>query len=83
MSNHLYPSPPEAAVRNLYVGKSLGEVNAPAAILDRAIVKRNCGQMLNACRSLGVGFRAHVKTHKVQGTHYSIVSMEPLTFYKP
>lgn len=73
MPNHFDPSPSEPALRNLYVGKSLGQVNAPAAILDRAIVKRNCGQMLDACRSLRVGFRAHVKTHKVQGTHCSIV----------
>ncbi|KAA6413128.1 MAG: hypothetical protein FRX48_02872 [Lasallia pustulata] len=64
MPNHFDPSPSEPALRNLYVGKSLGQVNAPAAILDRAIVKRNCGQMLDACRSLRVGFRAHVKTHK-------------------
>ena len=64
-STTLYPSPSEATLKSLYVGKRLNEVTTPAAILDRAIVKSNCGQMLEACRALGVGFRAHVKTHKV------------------
>ena len=76
MSNALYPSPSEAALRHLYVGNHLTEVNAPAAILDRAVVKRNCSQMLNACRSLGVAFRAHVKTHKVQGANTSMLFSE-------
>lgn len=79
MSHLLYPSPSEAALRNLYVGKRLNEVNAPAALVDRAIVKRNCSQMLNACRSLRVEFRAHVKTHKVQGAPFHCL---PITVYE-
>lgn len=33
-------------------------------MLDRAVVKRNCDAMLQVCKQLGVGFRAHVKSHK-------------------
>jgi D-serine deaminase-like pyridoxal phosphate-dependent protein len=29
------------------------------------VVRRNCKLMLDTARELGVGFRAHVKTHKV------------------
>ena len=56
-----------AALQAEYVGKQLEDVSLPAAVLDRAIVKRNCGQMLKACDALGVMFRPHVKTHKVNG----------------
>lgn len=52
-------------VRKDVVGKSLTAVNVPAAIIDRAVVKRNCDQMLAMCEKVGVGFRAHIKTHKV------------------
>lgn len=48
-----------------YVGKQLGRVPTPAAVLDRAVVKRNCSQMLEACEALNVLFRPHIKTHKV------------------
>lgn len=62
----LYPSPPEAALKLQYVGKHIADVQAPAAILDLAVVRRNCRLMLEASEKLGVGFRAHVKTHKVR-----------------
>ncbi|KAI4172784.1 MAG: hypothetical protein LQ343_003376 [Gyalolechia ehrenbergii] len=61
----LYPTPPTAALKEAYVGKNLQDVAAPAAIIDRAIVKRNCSQMLRSCEALGCSFRPHVKTHKV------------------
>ncbi|KAM0560078.1 hypothetical protein ACHAPJ_004038 [Fusarium lateritium] len=48
-----------------HVGQSVTEVPKPAAILDVAKVKRHCNSMLEAARSLGLGFRAHVKTHKL------------------
>ena len=37
----------------------------PAAIIDRAVVERNCERMQEACQALDVEFRAHTKTHKV------------------
>ena len=61
----LYPTPSEAALKLQYVGKTIADVQAPAAIIDAAVVRRNCKLMLDAAEKLGVGFRAHVKTHKV------------------
>ena len=49
----------------IFVGKELGHAPAPAAVVDRAVVRRNCLQMLKACDALGVMFRPHIKTHKV------------------
>ena len=60
-----YPSPSEAALKLQYVGKQIRDAQAPAAIIDAAVVRRNCRFMLEAAEKLGVGFRAHVKTHKV------------------
>ena len=57
----------KAQLREQFVGKNICDVSGPAAIIDASIVKRNCQQMLDSCRSLGFGFRAHVKTHKVGG----------------
>lgn len=61
----LYPSVSKADLQQHYVGKKISEVQAPAAIIDAAVVRRNCKLMLETAASLGVGFRAHVKTHKV------------------
>ena len=61
----LYPSPSDAALKLGFVGKDIHSVPAPAAILDAAVVRRNCRLMLEAARELDVDFRAHVKTHKV------------------
>lgn len=48
-----------------FVGKNLHDISVPAAVVDRAVVRRNCLQMLQACDALDVDFRPHVKTHKV------------------
>ncbi|KAL8846563.1 MAG: hypothetical protein Q9221_008356 [Calogaya cf. arnoldii] len=47
-----------------FVGKQLHDISVPAAVVDRAVVRRNCLQMLQACDALDVDFRPHVKTHK-------------------
>lgn len=60
----LYPCPPQSVLRDTFVGKTLAEVPAPAVILDAAVLRRNCAMMLRATETLGVQFRAHVKTHK-------------------
>lgn len=65
----LYPTPSEAAVKLQYIGQHLADVQAPAAVIDAAVVRRNCRLMLEATEKLGVGFRAHVKTHKVLPPH--------------
>lgn len=61
----LLPLPRHVALREAFVGKNLKDVSTPAAILDKAVVQRNCLQMLKACEALNVEFRPHVKTHKV------------------
>ena len=61
-----YPRPSLDTLKQAFVGKQLGQAPTPAAIVDRAVVVRNCSQMLKACQTLGVQFRAHVKTHKVK-----------------
>ncbi len=48
-----------------FVGKQLQDVSVPAAVVDRAVVRRNCPQMLQACDALEVAFRPHVRTHEV------------------
>ncbi|KAI9864951.1 MAG: hypothetical protein M1830_006071, partial [Pleopsidium flavum] len=61
----LYPAASEAALKNQYVGRKLSDIPTPAAVIDRAVARKNCDQMLKATRTLGVGFRPHVKTHKL------------------
>ena len=60
----LYPSPSLEVLKSAFLGKSLEDVEGPAAIVDRAAVVRNCQVMLEMVEKLNVGFRAHVKTHK-------------------
>ena len=62
----LLPRPSKAKLQQAFVGKTLHEVSTPAAVVDRAVVRRNCDQLLQACKALQVDFRPHVKTHKVQ-----------------
>ncbi|MCJ1474132.1 hypothetical protein MMC13_002790 [Lambiella insularis] len=49
---------------SMFVGSQLNQIPAPAAVLDRAIIQRNCAQMLRCCDALSVMFRPHIKTHK-------------------
>ncbi|KAM0344783.1 hypothetical protein ACHAPU_007158 [Fusarium lateritium] len=51
-------------LRDFYVGKSIYHVPKPAVVLDKARIERHCQSMRSAVDTLGVGFRAHVKTHK-------------------
>ncbi|PTB62363.1 hypothetical protein BBK36DRAFT_1172560 [Trichoderma citrinoviride] len=60
-----YPPSPKEALAEAFVGKSLREVPTPAAVLNVAAARRNCARMLEAVGRLGLGWRAHVKTHKV------------------
>ncbi|KAJ1567752.1 hypothetical protein HK405_004892, partial [Cladochytrium tenue] len=58
------PAPDAAALRAYYVGRPVDSVPKPALVLDVAKARRHCRAMLDAAAALGVGFRAHVKTHK-------------------
>lgn len=64
-STTLFPPSPKETLAALYVGQSIRHVPTPAVVIDLAVVRRNCARMLQACTSLGLGWRAHVKTHKV------------------
>ncbi|CAK7268517.1 hypothetical protein SEPCBS119000_003102 [Sporothrix epigloea] len=52
--------------RRSFIGKQLGDhaIPTPAAVLDRAVVQRNCDNMLQSVQAMHLGWRAHVKTHK-------------------
>lgn len=67
-----YPLSPRASVAAQYVGQKLADLPTPAVVLDYAIVRRNCDAMLRVCGELGVGFRAHVKSHKVYCLNFLI-----------
>lgn len=54
-----------ASLKKQYIGRSINDLPTPSPVLDRAVVKLNCQQMLESCRLLGVKFRPHIKTHKV------------------
>ncbi|KAF9892257.1 hypothetical protein FE257_002034 [Aspergillus nanangensis] len=51
-------------LRMLYVGKDIIDIPKPAIVLDHAIIRRHCESMIRTIKQLGVGFRAHVKSHK-------------------
>ncbi|KAG8676486.1 hypothetical protein FPOAC2_02581 [Fusarium poae] len=57
-------TPPIEELRRFYVGKNVNDVPKPAVILDKARIGRHCQTMLDSVDALGLGFRAHVKTHK-------------------
>jgi hypothetical protein len=60
-----YPVSPLDALKAQYIGQHVANLPTPAIILDRSKIVRNCNAMLQVCSKLGVGFRAHVKSHKV------------------
>lgn len=52
-------------LKERFVGSSLRDAPVPSAVLDLCKVKANCERMLEAVDTLGFGWRAHIKTHKV------------------
>jgi D-serine deaminase-like pyridoxal phosphate-dependent protein len=64
-SGLLYPNPSEAALAAEFIGKEIAELDTPAIIIDRAVVRRNCNAMLDTVDRLQCSLRVHVKTHKV------------------
>nr|CEG05096.1 unnamed protein product [Fusarium clavum] len=46
------------------IGLNINKVSKPAAVLDVSKIRNHCSAMLKAAQGLGVGFRAHIKTHK-------------------
>lgn len=52
-------------LRAQYVGKTLHDVPTPSVVLDVAKLEVNCERMLDAVKRLDLGWRPHIKTHKV------------------
>ena len=61
---HDYPLSPVDALKRQFLGRRLADLPTPSLILDRSLLRKNCTAMLDVCSKLGVGFRAHVKSHK-------------------
>lgn len=61
---HNYPLADVASLKQQFVGQKLTDLPTPSIILDQHLIKKNCAAMLHICAKLGVGFRAHVKSHK-------------------
>ncbi|KAF3047729.1 hypothetical protein E8E12_011542 [Didymella heteroderae] len=59
-----YPLSDVASLKKSFLGQQLVDLPTPSIILDRSIIKKNCTAMLQVSKKLGVGFRAHVKSHK-------------------
>lgn len=62
----------EAELQQFYIGQDITTVPKPAAILDVAIIRRHCHDMLQTISQLHVGFRAHIKSHKVYASLLTI-----------
>ena len=60
-------TPSQEDLQKFYIGKDISDVPKPAAVLDVAIIRRHCETMLRTIKTLDVGFRVHVKSHKVKG----------------
>lgn len=58
-------TPSKAALQERLVGKTLHDVPAPSIVLDLAKLEVNCQRMIDAAEKNGIGWRAHIKTHKV------------------
>lgn len=81
-ARRLYLSPPIAELQETFLGRRLEDISTPAAVVDRAIVRRNCSQMLEACAALDVAFRPHIKTYKVGSlTRINSIHSAPMSVY--
>lgn len=58
------PSDSKLAFKKQFVGKTLYNVPTPSIVLDLAKLEVNCQRMTDAAEKNGIGWRAHIKTHK-------------------
>ncbi|KAK1829492.1 putative serine dehydratase domain-containing protein [Podospora conica] len=70
---------PKDDLKARFVGQSLHDVPVPSIVLDLAKVEVNCQRMLDAAQSLGLLFRAHIKTHKTTELTRLQLSPSPTT----
>lgn len=59
------PLSPVDKLKAQYVDYNLQDLDGPQAVIDKAVVRKNCKVMLDTVEALGTKWRAHVKTHKV------------------
>jgi D-serine deaminase-like pyridoxal phosphate-dependent protein len=63
----------EAALKTQYLDAKMADLPTPAAILDSAVIRKNCQLMLTTASKLNIQFRAHIKTHKtIQATKLQV-----------
>jgi D-serine ammonia-lyase len=60
-------------LRRRFVGKTLIDVGTPSAILDLSKIWRNCAGILEDIDALQLGWRAHIKSHKVLSLIYFLL----------
>ncbi|KAE8446560.1 hypothetical protein EG329_011892 [Mollisiaceae sp. DMI_Dod_QoI] len=60
----IWPLRTKASLVEQFVGQSLHEVPLPAAVIDIAVIKRNCKIMLDAVEELGFDFLPAVSSHR-------------------
>lgn len=58
----LLPRTDVGALRDEFVGRKLESLRTPALVIDRAAFKRNCENVTTQVETLGMGFRAHIKS---------------------
>ncbi|WWC88957.1 uncharacterized protein L201_003872 [Kwoniella dendrophila CBS 6074] len=69
----LYALPNKKSLQDEFVGKDLSQLRTPALVVDRSKFKRNCETVTSEAKKRGMGFRAHVKTHKTtEGTRLQV-----------
>lgn len=67
--------PDKKSLVSHYKGTKVAHLSTPNFVVDRAIFRKNCDQMLENAHKLKAEFRAHVKTHKtVEGTELQLGS---------
>ncbi|KAH7095335.1 putative serine dehydratase domain-containing protein [Paraphoma chrysanthemicola] len=62
--SEFYPLSSPSTLKSHFLHRPISSLPTPALILDRSKLVKNCNAMLQVCQKLGVGFRAHVKSHK-------------------
>ncbi|KAG9006561.1 hypothetical protein FRB90_009864 [Tulasnella sp. 427] len=71
----LTTSPSKRALVDAFVGRNISSLRTPAFVINEAIVKRNCAEMLHHARDCNALFRAHVKTHKTaEGVRHQLAT---------
>lgn len=56
-----------------YIGQKIHMLPTPSAVISRPVLEKNCSRVLQAVDALSVGFRPHVKTHKVGFSFYFLL----------